>query len=73
MLLPGIAGLIISQGLDRCFNLTNDDVKHILEQTADEIDPPGWDEGTGYGKVNAYSALTLLNQPNVLYPGVIGT
>lgn len=65
----GVAGLIISQGLDRGFNLTNDDVKHILEQTADEIDPPGWDEGTGYGKVNAHNALVLLDEPNVLYHG----
>ena len=27
----GVAGLIISQGMDRGFNLTNDDVKHIPE------------------------------------------
>jgi len=32
-----IAGLIISQGKDRNFNLTNDDVRHILEITADDI------------------------------------
>ena len=63
----GVAGLVISQGLARDFNLTNDDVKHILEITADDIDPTGWDEETGYGKVNAYRALHLLDEPNELY------
>ena len=68
----GIAGLIISQGLDRNFNLTNDDVRHILERTADDITSTGigFDNETGYGKVNAYRALSLLNTPNVLYHGV---
>ena len=65
----GVAGLIISQGMDRGFNLTNDDVKHILEITADDIESYGlgWDEETGYGKVNAYNALQLLDEPNALY------
>ncbi|RPH31616.1 MAG: hypothetical protein EHM93_12710, partial [Bacteroidales bacterium] len=65
----GVAGLIISQGLDRGFNLTNDDVLHILERTADDIQATGigWDTETGYGKVNAYRALSLLNTPNELY------
>ncbi|MHC1705752.1 MAG: S8 family serine peptidase [Tenuifilaceae bacterium] len=63
----GIAGLIISQGLDRGFNLTNDDVLHILEKTADDIFPTGWDTETGYGKVNAYRAMSLINTPNELY------
>ena len=68
-IVSGIAGLIISQGLDRGFNLTNDDVRHILEITADDIDPIGFDEETGYGKVNAYNALALLDEPNELYKG----
>ena len=66
----GVAGLIISQGLDRNFNLTNDDVRHILEKTADDISPAGFDNETGYGKVNAFKALSLLNTPNVLYHNV---
>ena len=68
-IVSGVAGLIISQGLDRSFNLTNDDVRHILEITADDISPVGFDENTGYGKVNAYEALKLLDEPNVLYHG----
>ena len=66
----GAAGLIISQGLDRGFNLTNDDVRHILERTADDIAPAGFDDETGFGKVNAFRALSLLNTPNFLYHGV---
>ena len=71
-IVSGVAGLIISQGLDRNFNLTNDDVRHIIERTADDIISTGigFDNETGYGKVNAYRALSLLNIPNVLYHGV---
>jgi subtilisin family serine protease len=65
----GVAGLIISQGLDRNFNLTNDDVRHIIEKTADDITQYGigYDTETGFGKVNAFQALSLLNVPYVLY------
>ncbi len=68
----GVAGLIISQGLDRNLNLTNDDVRHILERTTDDITGTGigFDNETGYGKVNAFSALTLLNSPNEVFHGV---
>lgn len=67
----GVSGLILSQGKDRNFNLTNDDVRHILEITADDITRygTGFDEETGHGKVNARRALELLDQPNVLYHG----
>ncbi len=68
-LTAGVAGLILSQGKDRNFNLTNDDVRHILELTA--VDVPnygiGFDNETGYGIINANKALQLLDEPNVLY------
>ncbi|MCX6238374.1 MAG: S8 family serine peptidase, partial [Bacteroidia bacterium] len=32
-IVSGVAGLIISQGLDRNFNLTNDDVRHIRKNS----------------------------------------
>jgi subtilisin family serine protease len=63
----GVAGLVFSQGLDRNFNLTNNDVRHILEITADDVSPAGFDNETGYGVVNAYNALKLLDVPNMLY------
>jgi len=66
----GVAGLMISQGKDRGFSLTNDDVRHILEKTADDVLPMGFDNETGYGIVNAYSALQLLSLPNNLIHGI---
>ena len=66
----GVAGLIISQGMDRSFNLTNDDVEHILELTADDRGSTGFDEVFGYGKINAYNALKLLDEPNNLIHGI---
>jgi hypothetical protein len=66
-IVAGVAGLVISQGKDRGFNLTNDDVRHILERTAYDVDDPGFDQNTGHGIVNAHSALQLIDEPNVLY------
>lgn len=65
----GVAGLIISQGLDRNYNLTNDDVRHILEGTAHDVTSTGvgFDNQTGYGIVDAYEALHLLDEPNELF------
>lgn len=63
----GVAGLVISQGLDRGFNLTNDDVRHILELTAEDVDPVGFDNETGHGIVNARNALQLLDEPNEVF------
>ena len=68
-IVSGVAGLIISQGKDHNFNLTNDDVRNILEITADDMGTPGYDEETGYGKVNAFSALSLINSPNSVIHG----
>lgn len=70
-IVSGVAGLIISQGLDRNFNLTNDDVRHILEITSDDITGSGigFDEETGHGKVNARKALELLDEPNIVVKG----
>lgn len=66
----GLAGLIISQGKDRNMDLTNDDVRYILEKTANDIDKPGFDFNTGYGIVDAAKALSLLIEPNELITGV---
>lgn len=63
----GVAGLIISEGMDRGFNLINNDVRHILELTAVDIAPAGFDNETGFGIVNANNALQLLDEPNELY------
>lgn len=68
-IVAGVAGLVISQGRDRGFQITNDDVKRIMEITATDVINPGvgFDEETGHGIVNAHGALQLLEAPNELY------
>ncbi|MCK4233702.1 S8 family serine peptidase, partial [candidate division WOR-3 bacterium] len=51
-------------------SLYNDDIEQIIRISADDIydplDPhtsPGWDEGTGTGRINARKALDLLRSP----------
>lgn len=65
----GVAGLIISKSLDRGLNLTNDDVKHLLEVTANDKPPTGWDQEYGWGRVNAADALTLISEPYIVTQG----
>jgi subtilisin family serine protease len=71
-IVAGVAGLIISQSRDRGFTITNDDVRHILELTADDVTGPGigFDEETGFGRVNAFNALQLLDIPNTVQHGI---
>jgi thermitase len=38
-------------------SLTNDEVRSIIETTADDKGDPGWDEQFGYGRINAYAAV----------------
>jgi subtilisin family serine protease len=53
--------------------LYNDDIERIIQLSADDIYPPGWDQYTGYGRVNARRALDLLRPPYVLmHLGAIG-
>ncbi len=51
----GLASLIWSYNP----NLTNEDVRDILMQTADDLGPAGWDERYGWGRINAFAALQL--------------
>ena len=62
----GVAGLVISQGLDRGLTLTNDDVRHLLEATADKVPGMGgqnWTQEYGFGRLNAATPLSHLNLP----------
>jgi subtilisin family serine protease len=52
-------------------NLYNDDLEQILRISADDIydtldgtTGPGWDQGTGTGRINVRKALDLLRPPN---------
>ncbi len=68
-IVAGVAGLVISEAKDRGFNLTNDDVRNILELTATDVSAVGFDEDTGHGIVNARAALELIDQPNTVIHG----
>jgi hypothetical protein len=37
--------------------LTNVDIELILDRTADDLGPAGWDNHYGFGRINAYQAL----------------
>ena len=52
-MVSGLAALLFSQDLSR----TNDIVRNIIERSADDIGPSGWDTETGHGRINAYSAF----------------
>ena len=38
-------------------SLDADDMREILKQTADDVEAPGFDEETGWGRLNLYSAV----------------
>jgi subtilisin family serine protease len=57
----GLAALILSKRTD----LTNEDVRQIIRASADDIDTPGFDFRTGYGRINAAKALALPPPPRV--------
>ncbi|MEW5807187.1 MAG: S8 family serine peptidase [Acidobacteriota bacterium] len=59
----GTAGLLFSYNN----SLTNVDVRQILKDSADDIDAPGFDNNTGYGRINAWKALDMAPPP---VPGI---
>jgi subtilisin family serine protease len=69
MACPHVAGLALltwSANTD----LTNDEVRAIIESTADDLGPAGWDQQFGHGRINAYNAVyEALNQGGI--PGDI--
>ncbi len=74
----GAAGMVISAGRDAGVQLTPDETRIILEQTAEDIlaantlgtgnpDPaqPGWDIHFGYGRANVGAAVALAASGNI--------
>jgi subtilisin family serine protease len=51
----GLAALIIAAHPE----FTNGQIKSVMEISADDVDDPGWDPHTGYGRINAYRALQV--------------
>ncbi|MCL5961727.1 MAG: S8 family serine peptidase [Chloroflexi bacterium] len=54
----GLAGLLLSLKPD----LSNNQIKQIIEATSDDQGPAGWDEHYGFGRVNAYKAVLTVAQ-----------
>lgn len=49
-----LAGLLFSTQP----GLTNDEVRLILQETADDVSTAGYDTGTGWGRINAFNAVS---------------
>lgn len=64
-IVAGVAALVISANP----TLSNDQVASLLEQSADDIGAPGYDPDFGYGRVNAFRAVTMASQaPGAVSP-----
>ena len=50
----GVAALLIASGIT-----DNDEVRQILQETAEDLGTSGWDSWYGYGLVNATEALAM--------------
>ncbi|UCG54457.1 MAG: S8 family peptidase [Dehalococcoidia bacterium] len=51
----GVAALLIASGVT-----SNDEVRQILQSTAEDFEPSGWDSWYGYGLVNAAEAVAAV-------------
>ena len=68
----GLAALIWSVNP----TLTNDEVEEIIRSTAVDVQDPGWDEYSGYGRINAKAAVMatthyLQVEPDTLPPFLV--
>jgi hypothetical protein len=61
-IVSGIATLMLSLNS----SLHDVDIERVLEWSADDIGQPGWDDLTGWGRVNAGLAVSSLNQFTLL-------
>jgi len=52
----GVAALILSVEP----NLTGEEVRHFLEQSARDLGDPGWDDYYGWGRIDARAALDMV-------------
>jgi subtilisin family serine protease len=59
---PHVTGTIALM-LARNPSLTSDEIRAILQATAVDVGAPGWDDKTGWGRVNAAAALAAVPAP----------
>jgi subtilisin family serine protease len=67
MAAPHVAGLAALLW-DYTPTLYHTDVESIIEATADDIAPAGWDQYTGAGRINAHTAMQSLNSLQISPP-----
>jgi len=64
-IVSGVAGLLLSINPF----MTPAHVQEVLQTTADDLGVAGRDNDTGYGRVNAFKALTLAQKPDLVITG----
>jgi subtilisin family serine protease len=75
----GVAALLLSHYNKDCYsnrNLAVEDVEYILENSATNLYSTGYDDTTGWGRLNAYKALQMIENPTkqIVHPdSVINT
>lgn len=63
----GVAALLIAHGIK-----DPDYIRLILRETARDLGPPGYDEETGYGLVDAFAALNRFQHTYVFFGSIEG-
>jgi hypothetical protein len=69
----GVVALLLSHYNKDCYsnrNLSVEDVEYILEHSASNLYGPGYDEITGWGRLDAYKALQMIENPTkqIIHP-----
>jgi len=68
-LVAGLGGLLLSQDTDR----TNFDLRSIIESTAVDLSPPGFDATFGYGRIDALRAVSNVTSQETPPDGMFST
>jgi subtilisin family serine protease len=69
----GVVALLLSHYNKDCYsnrNLSVEDVEYILERSATNLYGPGYDDTTGWGRLDAYKALQMIENPTkqIIHP-----
>lgn len=72
----GVVGLLLSLRNKACYsqqNLTLEDVEYILENSATDLNAPGYDDLSGWGRLDAKAALDMVASPTkqIIHPDSI--
>ena len=62
----GVVALLLSYHNKDCYsnkNLSIEDVEYILEKSATDLNSTGYDQLSGWGRLNAGEALKMINEP----------